>query len=144
MRVLSSSPEETARAGFRLGRLLRAGQTVCLYGELGAGKTTLVKGIGAALGVPERDIHSASFTIVADYGTEPPLYHIDLYRIERPEDLDDVGLYDYVGGDGIAVVEWAERMEAPEECIRVSIKFLADETREIIIEGIDEEGWNTV
>jgi len=144
VRVLSSSPEETAGAGYRLGKLLRAGHTVCLYGSLGAGKTTFVKGMGRALGVPERDIMSASFTIVAEHGTDPPFYHIDLYRIKDEADLESAGIYDFIGGDGIAVVEWAEKIDAPEGCIRVSLNFLQNGSREIIIEGIDEKDWNNM
>ena len=69
--------------GFRLGNLLRPHSVVCLYGELGAGKTTFVKGIAQALGISDRDITSASFTIIAEYDSEIPLYHIDLYRLEK-------------------------------------------------------------
>jgi len=138
VRLLSNSPEETVEAGFRLGRLLGPGSTVCLYGTLGAGKTTFVKGIGRAFGVPERDIMSASFTIVAEHDTDPPLYHIDLYRIKDDIDLESTGVYDFIGGDGVAVVEWADKMDIPEGYVRVTINLLKDESREIIIEGIDE------
>jgi tRNA threonylcarbamoyladenosine biosynthesis protein TsaE len=144
VRLLSNSPEETVEAGLRLGRILKTGSTVCLFGSLGAGKTTFVKGIGRALGVPERDIMSASFTIVAEHDTDPPFYHIDLYRIKDDADLESTGVYDFIGGDGIAVVEWAEKLEPPEGSILVSINFLQDESREIIIEGIDEKDWNNM
>lgn len=144
MRLLSNSPEETVEVGFRLGKLLRAGSTVCLYGSLGAGKTTFVKGIGRALGVPERDIMSASFTIVAEHETDPPFYHIDLYRIDSGADLESTGVYDFIGGEGISVVEWAEKLDAPEGCIRVSLNLLQNESREIIIEGIDEKDWDNM
>lgn len=125
----------------RLGRTLRAGDTVCLYGDLGSGKTTFTKGVGMALGLDEKEIASASFTIVAEYETEPPLYHIDLYRLETGADLDSVGIYEYVGSDGIAVIEWAEWAdpEAMGDTIDVHINFLSGDKREIIIEGIDEE-----
>lgn len=143
MRLLSDSPEETAEAGHRLGRILKAGSTVCLYGRLGAGKTTFVKGIGRALGVPERDITSASFTIVAEYETRPPFYHIDLYRLDSHEDVESAGVYDFIGGEGISVVEWAEKLEAPEGCIKVTLNILQNDSREIIIEGIDEGLWKS-
>jgi tRNA threonylcarbamoyladenosine biosynthesis protein TsaE len=144
VRLLSNSPEETVEAGSRLGRILKAGSTVCLFGSLGSGKTTFVKGIGRALGIPERDIMSASFTIVAEHDTDPPFYHIDLYRIKDDADLESTGVYDFIGGDGIAVVEWAEKLEPSEGSILVSINFLQDESREIIIEGIDEKDWNNM
>ncbi len=144
MRLLSKSPEDTIEAGERLGRLLKAGATVCLFGSLGAGKTTFVKGMGRALGIPDRDITSASFTIVAEHDTDPPFYHIDLYRIDNEADLESTGIYDFIGGEGISVVEWAERFEPPEGCIRVSLNFLHNDAREIIIEGIDEADWNNM
>lgn len=144
VRLLSNSPEETADAGYRLGRMLKAGSTVCLYGKLGAGKTVFAKGIGRALGVPERDITSASFTIVAEHESRPPFYHIDLYRLDREEDVEAAGVYDFIGCDGISVVEWAEKLEAPEGCIKVILEVLQNDSREIIIEGIDEEDWDNL
>ncbi len=141
VRVLTRGPEETVRAGRRLGRLLGAGDTVCLHGDLGVGKTTFVKGVASALGLGEREITSASFTIVVEYETDPPFYHIDLYRLENRAELDSAGVYDYIGGDGIAVIEWAERADpgALEDAITVRINFLTGDEREIIIEGIDEK-----
>ncbi len=144
MRLTSHSPGETVGVGLKLGGMLRAGSTVCLYGDLGAGKTTLVKGIGQAVGVPERDIMSTSFTIVAEHDTEPPFYHIDLYRIEDDADLDSTGVYDFIGGEGIAVIEWAEKIDIPEGCIGVRINFLNNDSREIIIEGVDEKDWDNM
>lgn len=143
VRVLSRSPEETIRAGHRLGRLLGAGRTVLLHGELGSGKTTFVKGVARALGIRERDIASASFTIVAEYDSDPPLYHIDLYRLESESDLESAGVYEYIGGRGIAVVEWAEKAGAgcADGAVTVRINFLSATEREIIIEGIDEKDW---
>ena len=135
MKVLSNSPEETIGAGRRIGEKLVPGDTVCIYGDLGAGKTTLVKGIGEALGIPARDITSASFTIIAEYETDPPFYHIDLYRIQSEAELEDLGLYEYLGTDGIAVVEWAEKIKNPGECISVKINFISQGSREIIIEA---------
>lgn len=146
MRLQSRCPDDTERIGVKLGRLLNAGDVVGLYGELGAGKTTLVKGIASAIGVRERDITSASFTIIAEYDTKPPFYHIDLYRLEKVKDLEEIGLRDYIGGDGISVIEWAERAEdeLPEKIIRVELKTIDKDTREIIIEGIDEKDWDNL
>jgi tRNA threonylcarbamoyladenosine biosynthesis protein TsaE len=133
VKLLARSPEETAEAGARLGRTLRKGQTVCIYGELGAGKTVFVKGLARALGIEERDITSASFTIVSEHHSDPPLYHIDLYRIVDEKDLETTGVYDHIGGDGIAVIEWAEKVEV-KDAVRVTIDFVP-EGREIVIEG---------
>lgn len=146
MRVLTRGPEETVREGRRLGKLLRAGDTVCLHGELGAGKTTFVKGVASTLGLEQRDITSASFTIVAEYDTAPPFYHIDLYRLENRAELDSAGIYDYIGGEGITVIEWAERADpgALEDAITVRINFLAGDEREIIVEGVDKAAWKSL
>ncbi|MBI5188944.1 MAG: tRNA (adenosine(37)-N6)-threonylcarbamoyltransferase complex ATPase subunit type 1 TsaE [Nitrospirae bacterium] len=146
MRLLSKGPEETKDIGFRLGRFLKGGDVVALYGELGSGKTTMVKGIANALGIEEREIVSASFTMIVEYSTTPPLFHIDLYRIEKDAELDEIGLQNYIGGEGISVIEWAEKAgrELPEDAIWVELKSVSETMREIIIEGIDEKDWDNL
>jgi tRNA threonylcarbamoyladenosine biosynthesis protein TsaE len=135
-KYISNGPDETKDIGFRLGRLLKPGDIVGIYGELGAGKTTMVKGIARALGLDERDVVSASFTIIAEYDTDPPLLHIDLYRIKNDAELDGIGLWDYLRTDNISVIEWAEKAEKelPEELIKVRIKPIDESVREITIE----------
>jgi tRNA threonylcarbamoyladenosine biosynthesis protein TsaE len=142
----SKGPDETKDIGFRLGKLLRGGDVVALYGELGAGKTTMVKGIAGALGIPEKDIVSASFTIIAEYNTVPPFSHIDLYRIERDAELDEIGLQDQIGDNVISVIEWAEKAERwlPDNTVKVRLKSTGENTREITIEGRDEKDWNNL
>ncbi len=147
MRLRSNGPEETFRYGDRLGRLLKAGSTVCLFGELGAGKTVFVKGIASALGIPEREITSASFTIIAEYvgmlrSSPVPFYHVDLYRIRDQNELESIGIEEYIGKRGIAVVEWAEKLGGFEGCISVRFEILDGEEREIEIEGMDEADWH--
>jgi len=139
---ISRSPEETGEIGFRLGKRLKAGDIVCLFGDLGAGKTTLTKGIAKALGIDERDVMSASFTFITEYDTNPPFVHIDLYRIENGADLAELGLWSHIRGDSISVIEWAEKAEAElssENIIRVSLKYKSRDMREVIIEGIHEK-----
>ncbi|MCL4458051.1 MAG: tRNA (adenosine(37)-N6)-threonylcarbamoyltransferase complex ATPase subunit type 1 TsaE [Nitrospirae bacterium] len=145
LRIITNSPSETEELGFKLGRFLKANGkgTVLLYGDLGAGKTVFVKGVASAFGIAGRDIGSASFVIAAEYETSPPFYHIDLYRVEREGDIDNLGIWEYIGSGGIAVIEWAERLsEIPEDSIIVKMNFMDDSTREVIIEGIDEENWD--
>jgi tRNA threonylcarbamoyladenosine biosynthesis protein TsaE len=147
LKIITRSPGETEEIGLKIGNILKAqrGATVCLYGDLGAGKTTLIKGIASAIGIPERDIGSASFVIVAEYETTPPFYHIDLYRVEREDDIDDLGIWEYIGSGGIAVVEWAERLsELPEDAIKVRMNYVDENSREIIIEGINEKDWHNM
>lgn len=136
MKVQTKGPEETISLGTRLGRTLASGSTVCLLGDLGSGKTTFVKGIAEALGIPRRDITSASFVIVAEHDSKPPLYHIDLYRLRGEQDLETAGVYDYIEGDGIAVIEWAEKINLDDvEVTTVHINYISDDEREIIIEN---------
>lgn len=132
MKLISRSPEETKEIGFRLGRTLKPGDVVCLYGEFGSGKTIMVKGIAESLGINERDITSASFVIIAEYPGRVPFYHIDLYRIEG-ENIGELGLREYLGGDGIAAIEWAEKAEseAPEGAIKINLKITGEKEREI-------------
>jgi len=138
MKFLSNGPDETKELGRRLGKKLKRGDVVCLYGELGSGKTVMVKGIASVFGINERDITSASFTIIAEYDAAVPFYHIDLYRITAGKSS-ELGLQEYLGGNGISVIEWAERAEEeiPEDCIRVSLNYKSDDVREIEITGME-------
>lgn len=149
MKLLSRSAEETSDCGVKLGRILKAGNVVRLIGELGSGKTTFVRGVASALNIPGRDITSASFTIIAEYhgiirGKQVPFYHMDLYRINDASELDSIGLEEYIGGDGICIIEWAEKLGAVEGSIAVKIDILGAQERRIGIEGIDEEDWDSM
>jgi tRNA threonylcarbamoyladenosine biosynthesis protein TsaE len=141
VKVESDGPQQTEEIGYALGKRLKAGDTVALFGDLGSGKTTMVRGIARAFGIPERDVTSASFTIIAEYPGNPPFFHIDLYRIESEEELDGTGIWDCIGRDSVAVIEWAEKLggRLAAECVRVEMKDAGDDRREISIEGIDEE-----
>jgi tRNA threonylcarbamoyladenosine biosynthesis protein TsaE len=140
-KYISKGDHETKDIGFRLGKLLSPGDVVGLYGELGAGKTIMVKGIARAFGIQERDIVSASFTIMSEYDTNPPFVHIDLYRIGKEEEFSELGLWEHIGGEGVSVIEWAEKAEEwmPEDTIRVRLTAIDDNTREIMIEGVNEK-----
>jgi tRNA threonylcarbamoyladenosine biosynthesis protein TsaE len=147
VKLLSGSSEETEEIGYRLGRILKAGDVVGLYGDLGAGKTTMVKGIARAFGIDRRDVTSASFTIIAEYGSTPPFYHIDLYRVGEGEDLDNAGIWECIGGRSVSVVEWAERLGKPPVKGFITVKIEdggKEDIREITIEGIDEKDWDNL
>ena len=146
MTFTSNSVDDTKTIGYRLGKILRPGSVVGLYGELGSGKTIFVKGIARAFGIDERDIMSASFTIIAEYKTVPPFYHIDLYRIEKESELEELGLWDYLGNDSVSVIEWAEKVEQalPDDTISVRLKSTGETMREITIEGDHETHWNNL
>lgn len=138
MKLLSKNEDETKDIGRKIGEKLKRGDVVCLYGELGSGKTTMVKGLASVFGIDERDITSASFTIIAEYDKEVPFYHMDLYRVTS-EEVPELGLQEYFGGNGISVIEWAERAEGelPEKHIKVSLNYTDDNIREIEITGIE-------
>jgi tRNA threonylcarbamoyladenosine biosynthesis protein TsaE len=146
LKVFSSSSEETEETGYRLGRMLKAGDVVGLYGDLGAGKTTMVRGIARAFGIERHDVTSASFTIIAEYPGSPPFFHIDLYRIAEGEDLDNTGIWECIGNGSVAVIEWAERLGRPpaRDYIKVIIEDGGKDVREITIEGIDEKDWDNL
>lgn len=111
--VTSHSAEETVHLGEQLGQQLRAGDVVLLYGEFGAGKTHLTKGIALGLGSDDM-VNSPSFVLINQYRSgaahgRAPIYHIDLYRLEDTQALAGIGLDEALEGDGICVIEWAER-----------------------------------
>jgi tRNA threonylcarbamoyladenosine biosynthesis protein TsaE len=137
------SAEDTEAFGQRLGNLLKqqgGPVVVCLFGDLGSGKTTFIKGFASAFGIPGRDIGSASYVIVAEYETTPPFYHMDLYRLWGEPCAEDMGLWEYIESDAVVVIEWAERLgELPEGAIVIRIKNLDDDKREFVVEGIGVE-----
>jgi tRNA threonylcarbamoyladenosine biosynthesis protein TsaE len=105
----SKNPEETRLLARELSGGLSASQVIALRGDLGAGKTEFVKGLAEGLGYP-RDVTSPTFTLIHEYvGGRLPLYHMDLYRLESERELDELGLDDYLFGDGICAIEWAEK-----------------------------------
>jgi tRNA threonylcarbamoyladenosine biosynthesis protein TsaE len=134
-RLATSSPEETDAAGERLGATLGPGDVVALSGELGAGKTVLVQGLVRALGVVTVAT-SPTFVLVNEYRGRLPVHHVDAYRTQSLAELLDLGLPELMDGDGVTVIEWAERLEPllPTRAVRVRITGVGDEPREITID----------
>lgn len=118
----SSSPEETFRLAARLVETLPRGSVLALHGDLGAGKTCLVQGLAAALGL-EVLVSSPTFTIVHEYAGDPGLNHIDLYRIGSEEEAADLGLEDYLEPTGYTAIEWADRAAGllPERTVHIRL-----------------------
>jgi tRNA threonylcarbamoyladenosine biosynthesis protein TsaE len=116
--VYANSAEEARLWGQRIGNVCLDGDVLCLDGDLGAGKTTLVQGLAAGLGVRKR-VTSPTFTLVQEYEGRIRLYHLDCYRLGGPEDLEPLGAEDWLGRDGICAVEWADRVQAglPADCL---------------------------
>ena len=124
MEIFLQDIDATLEFGRILGSVLKDGDVVCLTGDLGTGKTSLSKGICMELGVDESEVTSPTFAIMNVYdGTLMQIRHFDLYRINRAEELYDIGFDEYVGGDGITLIEWAELFpdELPEEYLTVTI-----------------------
>ena len=120
----SFSAKDTFEFGRMLGEKLTAGTIICLSGDLGTGKTVFTKGLAKGLGITE-PVVSPTFTIVQEYKEgRIPLYHFDTYRIDDPEEMYEVGLDDYLFGDGICVIEWAETIEEllSEGCYKLTIE----------------------
>ncbi|HEX8825480.1 MAG TPA: tRNA (adenosine(37)-N6)-threonylcarbamoyltransferase complex ATPase subunit type 1 TsaE [Archangium sp.] len=135
--VLSGSPEETHRLGVRLGQLLQAGDFVGLVGDLGAGKTHLVRGVAEGAGVARSEVASPTFAIVYPYRGRVPLYHADLYRLADYDELYATGFLDLLGGDGAVLVEWLDRIPeaAPREFLRLTLRDTGEESRELVAEA---------
>jgi tRNA threonylcarbamoyladenosine biosynthesis protein TsaE len=108
----SASAEETWRLGMYLGQVITDPAVILLNGDLGAGKTCLTQGIARGLGVPEGEaITSPTYTLMNLYQGRLPLYHFDLYRLVDTDELEELGMEEYLPGEGVAVVEWADRFE---------------------------------
>ena len=124
----TAGPEETVSLGERIGRALEPETTVALIGELGAGKTTLTKGIAKGLGVPGL-IHSPTFTLIHEHQGRIPVYHFDLYRLDTQEQIEDLGYEDYFYGQGVTIVEWAEKIESllPDDRLEIRISGEGDQ-----------------
>jgi len=133
--ISTASEAETLEAGARLAAGLKPGDSVLLQGGLGAGKTVFVRGAACALGVNPAEVRSPTFTLVNIYPGRVPVYHVDLYRIEKPEDLTELGLEEILGTDGVAMVEWSERLGryTPEAAVRVLIEDRGGDRREILV-----------
>jgi tRNA threonylcarbamoyladenosine biosynthesis protein TsaE len=134
---ISHSPADTEALGERIGRAATAGLVIGLSGDLGAGKTQFVRGLARGLGVATR-VHSPTFTLVNEYGGgRLKLFHLDLYRLETPEQIHSAGIEEFLSPDGVAVIEWAERLGAGRPAfggnfIGVRIEIVSEAERKII------------
>ena len=134
MTVTTNSEAETEEAAIDLAATLSPGAVVLLYGDLGAGKTAFTRGLAMGLGVDAADVSSPTFTIMQEYrGGRVPLFHVDLYRLDHPREIDDLGL-DEIAADGVMAIEWAEKLrDAMGGAIEVRIAHGDGDTREIEI-----------
>ena len=123
IKIITKTPEELTYIGKRMAKFLTAGDLVALDGDLGAGKTTLSQGIAQGLDIAGI-VNSPTFTIVHEYNDgRLPFYHFDVYRLQQPQELEDIGYEDYFYGDGVCFIEWADLIEEilPKNCRKITI-----------------------
>jgi tRNA threonylcarbamoyladenosine biosynthesis protein TsaE len=132
----SASEAETASVGERLGRTLRAGDIVLLYGDLGAGKTAFVRGLARGLGIDPDEVSSPTFTLVQEYRAAVPLHHADLYRVMTRLDVEELGLDETAAAGAVVAVEWADRLAGavPDGAVLVTITDEGGDHRRIVVD----------
>jgi len=132
--IITNNENETILEGEKLGRVLKPGAVVALYGELGAGKTAFTRGLAIGLGICAR-ISSPTFTIVNEYPGDVPLYHFDMYRLDNESQLFDIGWDDYLDRGGVCAVEWSEKVSGamPPDAITVELVNLGGDKRRLTI-----------
>jgi tRNA threonylcarbamoyladenosine biosynthesis protein TsaE len=133
------SERETVEIGRRLAARLSPGSVVLLFGDLGAGKTALVRGLAEGLGIRPEEVSSPTFTLMQEYrGGRVPLLHVDLYRLNDPREVDELGL-DELAADAVLAIEWADKLtRTPPDAIRVVIAHADADTRKLTIENYSD------
>lgn len=137
-RYETQSEDETGRVGVDVGRTLTAGDVLLLHGNLGAGKTAFVRGVAEGLGADPAGVSSPTFTIMQEYrGGRVPLFHVDLYRLNDPREIEDLGLEE-IAADGVLAIEWAEKLDTdarlkPSRYLTVQIEHGEGDSRTIAI-----------
>ena len=134
MIIESKTAAMTRKIGEAIGKGLQPGDTILLAGPLGAGKTTLVQGMAKGLGVTG-SVMSPTFVLARELEGRLKMYHVDLYRLEKMPEITDLGLDDYLYGDGVTVIEWADRAEAlwPDEHLRIDLEYNGDKARKLSV-----------
>ncbi|MBQ1793230.1 MAG: tRNA (adenosine(37)-N6)-threonylcarbamoyltransferase complex ATPase subunit type 1 TsaE [Peptostreptococcaceae bacterium] len=133
VKIYLENEEKTREIGSKLGELLTPKSVICLIGDLGAGKTTMTQSLARALGVDDY-ITSPTFTIVNEYEGKMPLYHFDVYRIGSSEEMYDIGFDEYIDGEGVCIIEWANLIEdiLPDEYLYIEMNY-KETGREMIL-----------
>ncbi|CEN85573.1 P-loop ATPases [[Clostridium] sordellii] len=133
VKIYLENEEQTKDIGYKLGQLVTPKSVICLIGDLGAGKTTMTKSLAKALEVDDY-ITSPTFTIVNEYEGRIPLYHFDVYRIGSSDEMYDIGFDEYIDGDGVCIIEWANLIEdiLPNEYLYIEMNY-KETGREMIL-----------
>lgn len=124
--VIAENEAATHRLARLLGGIVGRGAVLVLAGDLGAGKTTFVKGLAEGLGIDPADVSSPTFTLIHEYDGDVPLYHFDAYRLDNPLEFVELGADDYLSGDGVAAIEWGDRVRDELPADRLEIVMTAD------------------
>lgn len=127
MQFVVNNVDSTVDIGYKIGKLANRGDIICLIGDLGTGKTHITKGIAKGLGIDEH-ITSPTFNIVNEYEGNLKLYHFDVYRVNDPDEIEAIGFDEYIFGDGISIIEWANYIEEliPEEYLNITIEKMPE------------------
>lgn len=138
-----ASEAETAAMGRRLAALLQPGDVITLIGPLGAGKTRLVKAICAALDVPEEFVNSPTFTLIQEYAGRFPIRHCDVYRLKSAAEFPDLGLEDLFADDGLAIIEWADRVagDLPPARLEIRLEPTGLTSRRVTLKAFGRRRW---
>jgi len=132
MKLISLSTAKTVNLGRAIAKRLNQGDIICLFGELGSGKTVFAKGIACGLKIPQQQVISPTFVLIRQYDRgRLPFYHFDLYRLEFPKDILVLGYEEYFYGQGISVIEWPQKLGQfmPEEYLRIELKIISPNKR---------------
>ncbi len=147
LKIITNSLDETRALGEKTGKHLEPGTVLTLTGDLGSGKTTFVQGLAKGLDIPDDYyITSPTYTLINEYPGRYHLFHVDLYRIDNYADLDDIGLYEILSGDGVVAIEWADKLPKNllAEYLAIHIDILNDESRKISIVAHGLRGENLI
>ena len=138
MRIITHSVKETAAIGKAIAGNLEKGDIVCLFGQLGSGKTVLAKGIARGLGIDTRKVTSPTFVLIRQYANRIPLYHFDLYRLKKLADILALGCEEYFYDEGVTVIEWADRLRCflPKEHLKVTLSVRRELERALLLEPV--------
>ncbi len=140
LEIITHDPEQTQRLGERIGQLAQPGDLFCLEGDLGSGKTCFVQGMGRGLGIQDT-IHSPTFILANEHREgRLPLAHLDVYRVRHVYEAIGIGLEDYLNGDGVCVIEWAEKIQnaLPPERLWILFRHLGDSERKLLFRAVGE------
>lgn len=141
MNLISRSFKETIKTGRSIAKNLEKGDIICLYGELGSGKTALTKGIASGLGIKETSVISPTFVLIQEYeGSRMPLYHFDFYRLDKESDILNLGIEEYFFASGVSVIEWADRLKKllPKEFLKIELEIKGPDKRRLQLTAIGE------